>query len=413
MFSPLKKVSARNPQVFNKLFIASVFILVGLWLACWLVNSASVQAQAEDSGVELTIARPAVNLRAGPGTNYAIMTVGKQGEVYPVTGTNQARTWYQITLADGRPAWISASLTTTAGDIDMLPVVDAPPTAPVSAPATATPVGAPASTITLHGGAFSGRLLYSVANMDAKRWELWEYDFGSGVNTKVNDWRTEIDVSKDGAQIVYYAWPPSVGAKIGIWIMDADFSNTRLVIAGGAYPSFSPGGDRLVANSGDVLYVLKTDGTDLRGLTKGEYPAWSPVSNQIAHRACVGGSCGLWLIDADSTNPDARTHITTGGSDGQPAWSPDGKRIAYISKEDGNFEIYVIGADGSNKIRLTSDPASDGLPVWSPDGQWIAFRSDRGGKWAIYVARPDGSNVQKVIDADVLPLWFFEKMDWR
>jgi TolB protein len=87
--------------------------------------------------------------------------------------------------------------------------------------------------------------------------------------------------------------------------------------------------------------------------------------------------------------------------------------LAYISKEDGNFEIYAINADGSNKVRLTTNPSSDGLPVWSPDGKWIAFRSDRGGAWAIYVMRADGSDVRKVVDAKVLPLWFFEKMDWR
>jgi TolB protein len=249
--------------------------------------------------------------------------------------------------------------------------------------------------------------------MDAKRWELWEYNFASGESKKVADWRTELDVSADGKQIAYFAWPPTAGEKTGIWIMDADFSNARLVIRGGAYPSFSPGGDRLVANGGEDLYVLKTDGTSVRGLTNGEYPAWSPVSNEIVHRACVGGSCGLWIINADSNDPGARRHITSGGGDGQPAWSPDGKRIAYISKEDGNFEIYVIGVDGSNKVRLTTNPASDGLPVWSPDGKSIAFRSDRDGKWAIFVARPDGSNVRKVLDAEVLPLWFFEKMDWR
>ncbi len=64
-------------------------------------------------------------------------------------------------------------------------------------------------------------------------------------------------------------------------------------------------------------------------------------------------------------------------------------------------------------MRLTNSPSSDGLPVWSPDGQWIAFRSDRGGGWAIYAMRADGSDLRKIVDAPVLPVWFFEKMGWR
>jgi Tol biopolymer transport system component len=51
--------------------------------------------------------------------------------------------------------------------------------------------------------------------------------------------------------------------------------------------------------------------------------------------------------------------------------------------------------------------------VWSPDGGWIAFRSDRGGTWGIWIMRSDGSDVRKLVDAPVLPLWFFEKMGWR
>lgn len=381
--------------------------------------------QASTETIQLQIARPSINLRSGPGTNYAVVGNARQGQQFPVIGRNAAGTWYKITLADGKEAWVAAQIVQLLGDAAQVAVVDgqsnaastapAAPAASSSTAATTTPVPAAQNTSATAGrpGQLAGRLLYSLANMEAKRWELWEYNFASGENKKVADWRTEIDVSADGKQIAYFAWPPEAGEKAGIWIMDADFSNKRLVIPGGAYPSFSPGGDRLVVNGDDILYVLRTDGSGVRGLTKGEYPAWSPVNNQIVHRACVGGSCGLWIIDADSKDAGARKHITTGGSDGQPSWSPDGKRIAYISKEDGNFEIYVIGADGSNKTRLTSTPASDGLPVWSPDGNWIAFRSDRDGKWAIYVARPDGSDVRKVVDAAVLPLWFFEKMDWR
>ena len=114
------------------------------------------------------------------------------------------------------------------------------------------------------------------------------------------------------------------------------------------------------------MYILMTDGTGLREISDGEYPTWSPVDNWIAHRGCYGRDCGIWLTYADSGE---RVRLTEGGSDGQPAWSPAGK--------------------------------------------WIAFRSDRDGIWAIYVMRPDGSDVRKMTDAEVLPLWFLEKMAWK
>jgi TolB protein len=159
-----------------------------------------------------------------------------------------------------------------------------------------------------------------------------------------------------------------------------------------------------------TMYIMNPDGSGIRALGAGEYPAWSPVDNWIAHRACYGPECGLWLTHADTGE---HRRLSTGGGDGQPAWSPDGQRLAYISKEDGNFEIYIINRDGSGKSRLTNTPQSDGLPIWSPDGQWIAFRSDRDGQWGIWVMRPDGKEVRKVTGAPMLEYWFLEKMGWR
>lgn len=405
-----------------------LFMLAALTLAWFITSTKSAratieilqvrQASAPQATLSLAVNRPAVNIRRGPGTEYDVISVAREGDRFTATGRNATGAWIRIALTDGQVGWISAPLVRLDGEASALPVIAvvAATEPAASATVTASPAAgsAPAAGASaIRPGELSGRLLYSAANDEARRWELWEYDFATGENKRVANWRTEIAVSADGKQIAYFAWPPEAADKTGIWIMDADFSRARLVVPGGAYPSFSPGGDRMVANGGDMLYVFRTDGMGIRGLTKGEYPAWSPVDNQIVHRACVGGGCGLWIIDADSNNANARKRLTTGASDGQPAWSPDGERIAYISKEDGNFEVYVIGVDGSNKVRVTTNPSSDGLPVWSPDGQWIAFRSDRDGQWGIHVAKADGSNVRKVVDADVLPLWFFEKMAWR
>ncbi len=350
----------------------------------------------------MAVPKQNINLRGGPGTEYAVAGSAKAGEPLEIVGKNQAGNWLQVLVA-GKQAWLSASLVTVQGDTKGVPVpanIPTPPPQPTAAPAAAAP----------KGGAPSGVLLYSVANMSAMKWELWEYNFATGKARALFDWRTEVAFSTDYKQVAYFAWPPVAGESTGIWVMNRDYTGERLVIRGGEYPCFAPGGARLSAGDGESIYVLNADGGGLRRVGDGEYPAWSPTSNWIAHRACVGGGCGIYLTDPDS---GAQQRLTTGGGDGQPAWSPNGKQLAYISKDDGNFEIYRIDVTGANKVRLTNNPTSDGLPIWSPNGAWIAFRSDRGGSWAIYAMRADGSDVRKIVDAAVLPVWFFEKMGWR
>ncbi|MBX2997950.1 MAG: PD40 domain-containing protein [Caldilineaceae bacterium] len=376
--------------------------------------TATATPMLEAEAIRVRVVQTSVNLRGGPGTTFPIVGNAVAGAEFPILGRNEAGDWYLIDRGAGLSSWIFAQLVTVLGDVSTIPVADDIPVAPSTGGQQTGTVATQPAAQPIAPGTVSGRLLYSLANMDADRWELWEYNFATGSSNKVADWRTEVDISKDGNQIAYYAWAGDVGAQNeGIWIMDGNFANNREVIGGGAYPSFSPGGDRLSFNGGADIYVINTDGKGLRRLTRGEYGSWSPVNDEIVHRACVGGGCGLYAINANSEDANAKRRLTEGGSDGQPAWSPEGSQIAYISQEDGNFEVYIINADGSGKVRLTNDLASDGLPVWSPDGQWIAFRSDRGGNWAIYIVRPDGSNLRKVTDANVLDRWFFEKMDWR
>ncbi|MBP8974936.1 MAG: LCP family protein [Anaerolineae bacterium] len=65
-----------------------------------------------------------VNVRQGPGLDYAPLDVATPNDFFPVTGRTADRTWWQVS-AEGVPAWVSAEITTAraVGECDAVPVV--------------------------------------------------------------------------------------------------------------------------------------------------------------------------------------------------------------------------------------------------------------------------------------------------
>ena len=101
--------------------------------------------------------------------------------------------------------------------------------------------------------------------------------------------RGRSDWSPDGLSIVTYSGP---AWNREVYIMNADGSNVRQLTTGGGNsqgPSFSPDGnwvvftgyfDKYGDDHGCEIYVIRTNGTDLRRLTNNDYcdyqPRWGP-----------------------------------------------------------------------------------------------------------------------------------------
>jgi Tol biopolymer transport system component len=213
-----------------------------------------------------------------------------------------------------------------------------------------------------------------------------------------------------------------------IWTMRSDGTGatplTNLTAASSVSPLWSPDGtkilfisaraldgtDALNSNSTRNLWVMNSDGSGARALTRltangagvqsGFLAAlWSPNGSQVVFSsgqaldgtdaANPNGVDNIWVMNADGTGAKALTQLTASGIDCfSPAWSPDSAKIAFACNRalDGSnasllaTNIWVMNADGGAAAPLTKLTASDVISFgsqWSPNGSKIAFFSTR------------------------------------
>lgn len=92
----------------------------------------------------------AVNIRSGPGTQYAIVGNLPVGQTLPVLGQLSGGGWYQVSLVTEQLGWISATVARLDGDCAALPLATAPSNAPLAP--TQPPAPPPPAPTTSSGG---------------------------------------------------------------------------------------------------------------------------------------------------------------------------------------------------------------------------------------------------------------------
>jgi dipeptidyl aminopeptidase/acylaminoacyl peptidase len=206
-------------------------------------------------------------------------------------------------------------------------------------------------------------------------------------------------------------------------------SHNLRYITDGVDPVWSPDGEQIAFTRWREprgVWVINSDGTGERRVfdwDEARWPSWSPDGEQILFsrqhgglleekERCVGPPPGVKGKRHCFTIP-VRPHWRLGivdideGSFVEPP-SPDIAQAPGWSPNgdkivyDGEQGLWIQTLDGDNSYALT-DEARDTAPVWSPDGERIAFVRYQHDHWEICTVDVDGGDVTWLTDTPERP----------
>ncbi|MEW5960393.1 MAG: SH3 domain-containing protein [Chloroflexota bacterium] len=412
----------------------------------------SAATPATPAAPQAEIVAAGLNVREGPGLDYAVTGAATQGDILAITGASANGAWLQIVTTQGQAGWISGQSTYSRvlGSLSNVPVLNVEPLglSPGTKPANLQPANLqPATEKVTSGGQIvfttrSGGDLY-VVNADGT--DLRK--LAGGVIDPV--------VSPDGTQVAFTRWD---GAKMGaLYVLNLDDGRERLIagdIARAKSPAWSPDGQAIIisfqhggtvnppvecqefdfddrvripddvaeitsfkvtAENISVCFIRREDlqwglrqidlasgaAEDLPADLYSFSPTWDP---QNSARVIYDGLRGLMQLDiaAGDLQP-----FTDDVRDTAPVFSPDGQKLALTYKQHDHWEVYTYDLATGSRQRLTKPPIladpqySSAAPAWSPDGSRIAFVTNRSGRWEIWVMNADGSHQQPLFSTEV------------
>jgi hypothetical protein len=160
------------------------------------------------------------------------------------------------------------------------------------------------------------------------------------------------------------AWRQS-GEALGVWVMNSDGGERRILVAGARDPDWHPELDSVVlANRGAILIADATTGetSTLVDVSpdRPEHPKFSPTGDRVAfiRGSTMGRPAQLWVMNADGSN---RRALTTRGVGSTFAWNREGSAIVYVqynllafTYENGT--LWIVDVASGSSVQLTKNP---------------------------------------------------------
>ena len=149
-----------------------------------------------------------------------------------------------------------------------------------------------------------------------------------------------------------------------------DAANLTRHAAGDYNPAFSQDGTRILFSSSRDTSVATSTGA-------------GPPPTYLASE--------LYVMQSDGTDVRRLTHNESW--DGAPAWTPDDEGVVFYSQRDGEPRIYRTGIDGVTPEPISAHGEAALSPAPGPDGR-LAFTARRDDRWTIVTTRLDGSDLR-------------------
>ncbi len=245
-------------------------------------------------------------------------------------------------------------------------------------------------------------ILFSAKNDDES--ELYIIDTEEGGIRKLTE--------NNGGNL-FPAWSPN-GDKIvfnstrddifSIYIMDImQKKQIRLVknIEHCFWPKWNPDGNMILFKSGVDIFVINTNGENMKNLTKNQYKAgrsaWSPDGTKIVFCSTLLPEKEIYVINLLDNNITNIKKLTNGE---HPVWCPDGTKISFELSHNDMTEFYVIDANGNNMKKIAENKTYLRCETiaWAPNGNKIAFALNKKDISEIYTADANGENKKKLTE---------------
>jgi uncharacterized protein YgiM (DUF1202 family) len=237
--------------------------------------------------VQMTDSR--LNIRSGPGVDYSIVGKAQPREAFTLLARNEAGDWLQIELPEneGGFGWVAARFVTTSAPVQELPVSSDISAAPARAAVVTPPVAVAAP---------------APASAAAPQIDAASAAPASAV--------AQPSVVKTG--------PTGLSGKI------------------------------VFQDGNNNIYLYNLVAGELRRLTTGYDPAFSPDGSKVAFNRGGGADNGIYVINVDGSGE--RKIWGEGEILRAPKWSPDGKWIVF-SRLAGSYKCYDVEFIGCKSLK--------------------------------------------------------------